>query len=134
MRQTLSYFLAGLMILLFSGACEKKIVDRRNKYAGDWQFHYTVRSTSLGNAELITSGEYTGRIFYDGKKDKKHILHLEFSKDWDEEFEIDKNGALIQCEKRGEFESEKSLNIIGTSAGCHTRLGGEISYTISGSR
>ena len=134
MKKNLCYLLAGLMILLFSTECKKKVIDRRNNYTGNWQFHYIVRSTSLGNPELITTGDYTGKISYDGRKDKKHIMHLELSKDWEEEFELDKNDELIQCEKRGRFDSEKSLTIVSTSAGCKTRIGGEISYTIEGSR
>jgi len=134
MRKSICYWLTGLTILFFFSECRKKPFDRRNKYTGDWQFHYTMRSTTMGNKELVTSGDYKGRIFYDGGKDKQHLVHLELAKDWEEEFELDADNYLIQCEKRGKFTSEKSLSIIGSSAGCHTHLGAEISYTISGSR
>lgn len=134
MKRLLHCFLASLIILLCFTECRKKPVDRRNKYTGDWQFHYTVRSNTTGNKELVTSGDYSGRIFYDGRKDKKHSVRLELAKDWEEEFEIDKDDCLIQCEKRGKFVSEKSLSIVGNSAGCHTHIGAEISYTITGNR
>jgi len=134
MKQSLHYLFAGFAILLFFSDCTKKPIDRRNKYTGNWQFQYTVRSLSKGSPEVVTTSNYSGEIFYDGQKDKKHFVHFKLAKDWEEEFEIDKDGALIQCEKRGEFVTEKSLTINGTSAGCRTQLGAEISYTITGTR
>lgn len=134
MKKTSIYILSGFIFLFLFTDCRKKAVDRRNKYTGDWQFHYTVSSISTGNEEVVVTGHYKGKIFYDGRKDKKHMVHLQLSESWEEEFELAKNDELIQCEKRGRFNSENLLEISGSSAGCRTRLGGEISYTITGSR
>ena len=134
MKKHLYHILAGVLLLLVCSQCKKKVADRRNKYTGTWQFHYPVRSLSMGSPEITTTGEYSGKVFYDGRKDKKAVLHIQFAEDWDETFELDKNGSLTQCEKRGQFDSENSITLVNTSVSCHTRLAGEVSYTLSGTR
>ena len=82
-----------ISILLIS--CEKQLFDYRNKYIGNWEFNvsnsHEVFNNTQGFHDTTITVIYHGEIRY-GSEDRTILFQ---SKDYSQEFTIDKNGNII---------------------------------------
>lgn len=124
------------LAVLFLFSCKKKPFNYRNKYVGNWTFSFITRDVSLGRIpqQIDQSGIYEGKIYYDGKNDGKDIIHIDFAPDWSSKFSLSKSGNISTCVDLGKFLNSNTVSFINTSESCHLRLGGDRSYTVTGTR
>ena len=132
---------AFLFVLVLSSgiaifSCKKRPFDRRNRYTGNWIFTYHTEDNTLGQSPKIDSGNFTGRIYYNGKTDSKGRFWMEFAPGKNEEFEVKKNGDIYRCDvKFGAFQGTKSFTLASKRVHiCNYWLGGSVSYTVAGKR
>jgi hypothetical protein len=131
------YFTFLLLILFLISACEKIPFDWRNKYVGNYKFTYQEQNMSgcPFSADSITSGEYNGKIYYNGKKDGKDDLHIIFAGNTEVVTTLDVNDSIKgDCSGtlRGKFQDKKSVNFTVFTP-CFTHCS-HTSYTVTGKK
>jgi hypothetical protein len=124
-----------IVLLAFSfifTSCKKIPFDYRNKYWGDWNFHYTsCEWDNNGNIKNGT-GDYKGSITYD-KKEKEKIL-INFIDSITVTFGVDKAGNLSGCGVEGTFDSKKKLFFTYRGNACNGILGWGVNYAVTGEK
>ncbi len=126
----------AICFLAFCGSeCKKRPFDVRNKYIGPWNFKYVVVTNTMGQ-ETQEAGDYSGRIYYNGKKDGKETIWMEFAPGKNESFELRNEKELFACdEKNGQFDTRNSLTVVSMPVhGCNLNLASNKTFTITADR
>jgi hypothetical protein len=122
-----------LLLSLALLCCDKRLIDKRNKYCGAWHFLYSQTSWTMSAGAAPTAfEEFTGKIFYEKGNSNKDQVIIELEPGRQMRFNVDKAGVLSsECGERcGEFSGRDKLDV--AYAGCSLARGGGVNQTISG--
>ena len=136
MNSRSSTFISFAFLLLFVlPACKKQVFDYRNKYIGNWNFHYystSFNASGTGIQSYSDSGDYQGSISYTPfQKSSKNYLIIQFSPSQQINAELDKQGNFKACTE-GAFSDERSISF--KYSGCGGLLGSGTTYYVTGTK
>ena len=123
-------------MLVFPGVnCKKRVIDRRNKYCGNYSFRVVSHYWRFNSAAPPDDESYTdGRVYYD-RKDEKAIIHIDFAVG-KAEGKILSDGKLDLCTGEGTFDgkSKVSFTVSGNPCKSVPALGGGVSFVVTGQK
>ncbi len=109
--QTIS-LLSLLAFSLLSSSCEKRFLDYRNKYTGNFDIVYTSTWSNMGNSGSSTTN-LDGRVYYD--KEVRQMIRIEYNNtyvnlDISRDGILSQNGAIV-----GKFDGKNKFNFTFSS-------------------
>ena len=128
----LKYF--SILCILTLG-CKKRPFDYRNKYCGNYDFHYIeIPWTSINGNLSPNEGSYTGKVYYE-KKANGDIILINYKGNITLTFAIDRQGKIVGCGGTGQFEKHKSVAFEHKTSSCSSGgLGAGYNYTVTGTK
>ncbi len=123
-------FLAILVSSLGS-SCEKRLIDYRNKYTGDYNITYKTSWSAINGSSGSTSTDYTARVYY--LKKEKGKIRMDYNNNTIV-IDLDKKGNVLMCEdKTGKFNENDFAFSYYSCGGSHAH-GGSGSWKYSGTK
>ncbi len=127
-----TYFLVFTISFLILTGCEKKLINYRNKWVGEYQFTFSYTSQTVnGEYYSIENQESTGRIYYTKDGSKNNIV-IEVDKLKTYSGEIYKNGELDICGVSGLASDKNNIEFKFSSQQCGGALGFSIVHVVKG--
>ena len=122
------------LVLLSTASCKKRLIDKRNKYIGEWQMREISDKWSLGRTpmHIYDTIDYVATVYYKVGLGAKGTLEITNSSGDNMHFLVKENGELEQCSSAGTISENNLLIVLNRVNTCSTGMGSGANYTYEG--